>query len=101
MTNQDAAAPATGLPDVRPGQVWADNDPRSAGRTLRVDSIENGKAICIIVTDADDVAAHIRRAHECGAVARGSVGRTTRISLARFVPSTTGYRLMRDSEVPS
>lgn len=91
----------TGLPDVRPGQVWADNDPRSAGRTLRVDSIENGKAICVIVTDADDVAARIHRAHECGVAARGSVGRTTRISLPRFVPSATGYRLVQDAEVPS
>ena len=24
-------------PDVRPGQIWADNDPRCAGRTLRVE----------------------------------------------------------------
>ena len=29
-------------PAVKVGQIWADNDPRSEGRTLRVDQFENG-----------------------------------------------------------
>ena len=29
------------LPQVRPQQVWADNDPRSKGRTLKVLAAQN------------------------------------------------------------
>lgn len=83
------------LPDVRPGQVWADNDKRAEGRTLRVDRIEGGKACCTILTDAD----YVQREREAG---RGAwvvdrVGKSTKISLTRFRPTSTGYRLIKDA----
>lgn len=80
---------------VEPGQVWADNDKRSEGRTVRVERIENGKAVCTILTN---------RAAAQRDLDRGSVwvndmrGRTTRISLSRFKPTNTGYRLVQEEE---
>ena len=74
--------------EVRTGQVWADNDPRSAGRTLRVDNIENGKAVCTVLTNIEDTALRLRDMR----------GRTTRISLSRFRPTATGYRLILDQQ---
>ena len=66
-------------PEVEPGQVWIDNDPRSEGRrTLRVLRIEGDRVICLTLTDwhgAKD----------------GS--KETRIALRRFKPTSTGYRL--------
>ena len=38
---------------VKPGQVWADNDKRAAGRTVRVERIEDGSAVCTILTNRD------------------------------------------------
>lgn len=64
---------------VRPGQVWADNDKRSNGRQVRV----------IHVTETHAVV---------GPVNPKARGRATRIRLDRFVPSSTGYRLV--SEAP-
>ena len=85
-----ARATRTETPDVRPGQVWADNDPRSAGRTLRVDAIDGDKAVCTILTNTDS--ANIRWQQ------RDMCGKQTRISLSRFKPTRTGYRLARDSQ---
>ena len=79
------------MPDVKPGQIWADSDPRSAGRTLRVDRIEGGKAVCTILANADSTQWRIDRDDR---TARDMRGRTTRISLARFRPTSTGYRLV-------
>ena len=81
------------MPDVNPGQIWADNDPRSAGRTLRVDRIEGGKAVCTTLTNVDSTQWRIDRDDR---TARDMRGRTTRISLARFRPTSTGYRPMED-----
>jgi hypothetical protein len=86
--------------EVRPGQVWADNDPRSAGRTLRVDSIDGGKAICTILTNSSDEQAAI----ECppgslGYTPKDTRGKTTRISLSRIKPTRTGYRLIEAPEL--
>lgn len=74
--------------EVRPGQVWADNDPRSAGRTLRVDAIDGNKAVCTILTNTDSTLVYWQQ--------RDMRGRQTRISLARFKPTRTGYRLVKD-----
>lgn len=63
------------IPSVRPGQVWADNDSRSRGRTVRVVSVD------------DDGKATVR-----------SGGKLTRIRLDRFRPTSTGYRLVEDVE---
>lgn len=66
---------------VQVGQVWADNDPRSRGRTLKVVAIVGEHATCVIVTN--DVRAH-----------RDRRGKHTRVALRRFKPTQTGYRLI-------
>lgn len=66
---------------VREGQVWADNDRRSRGRTLKVVRVENGRALCVVLTDGP---------HPI----RSAVGRTVAIKLDRFKPTSTGYRLV-------
>ena len=38
---------------VRVGQVWADNDPRSEGRTIRVVEVGPVRAVCEILTNSD------------------------------------------------
>jgi hypothetical protein len=40
-----------GEQEVREGQVWADNDRRSRGRTLRVIRVEAEHAVCVVLTD--------------------------------------------------
>jgi hypothetical protein len=77
--------------EVKPGQIWADNDSRSAGRTLRIDRIIDGETICTVLTNSDSVNTGL-------AWQRDMRGKTTRISLARFRPTNTGYRLVRDQQ---
>jgi len=86
-----ARATRADAPDVRPGQVWADNDLRAVGRTLRVERVEDGKAICVILTNRDAT-------DPDSPWQQDARGRTTRISLSRFRPTSTGYRLVRDSQ---
>ena len=86
------------MPDVKPGSIWADNDPRSAGRTLRVERIEGGKAVCTVLTNDTTTQARLEGTYQ-GAWAYAGVpqdrrGTATRISLARFKPTSTGYRLV-------
>ncbi len=75
--------------EPRPGQTYADADPRMTGRTFRVDHLEHssriGKdvAVCVILTDA--VGAKTSR-----------VDGITRIAVGRFTPAN--YRLI--GEVP-
>jgi hypothetical protein len=102
----------TATPEVKPGQVWADNDARNEGRTLRVVGIEPDKrghpcnpprsvAVCEIITHSADVQARVD-----GDTSRNGWtwkpkdrrGKTVRIRLDRFRPTTTGYRLI--SEAP-
>ncbi|MFG2959751.1 DUF6354 family protein [Streptomyces sp. NPDC048291] len=66
-------------PDVRVGQVWADNDKRSEGRTLRVDEVDARYAYCTVLT---------------AATLGGRTGQRTRVSLERMLPTSTGYRLL-------
>lgn len=80
---------------VRPGQIWADNDPRSAGRTVRVERVEDGKAVCKILTNRDATQYLVDRGTAWVTDMRG---RTTRISVRRFKPTNTGYRLIREAE---
>ncbi|MFF2566747.1 hypothetical protein [Streptomyces sp. NPDC058084] len=65
--------------DARPGQVWADNDRRSAGRTVRVDEVDTRYAYCTVLT---------------AATPGGRTGQRTRIALERMRPTSTGYRLL-------
>ncbi|MEO3869370.1 hypothetical protein ABGB18_11110 [Nonomuraea sp. B12E4] len=81
-------------PDVRAGQVWADNDERVAGRTLRVEAIDGDKAVCTVLTNSTDTQERIDRGERSNL--QDTRGRTTRISLARFRPTKTGYRLVQD-----
>ena len=60
-------------PAVRPGQIWADNDKRSAGRRITVTSV--GQTHAMVET---------------------SLGRRTLVRLDRFRPTSTGYRLVTD-----
>ncbi len=59
---------------VRVGQIWADNDARMAGRTLRVDRVE---------------------LHTFTSGPRGRVGKQVTIRVSRMRP-TTGYQLVTD-----
>ena len=77
-------SPAT----VRPGQIWADNDPRSRGRTLRVVSVGPDKVRCVVLTASEANATS----------ATDPVGKTTQISRSRFRPTSNGYRLVADVE---
>lgn len=83
----------TEQPDVRPTQIWADNDARSEGRTLRVDTIEDVRycggashltAICTVLTPAN-------------AYPTGRAGHQVRIRVSRMKPTSTGYRLVQDA----
>lgn len=82
---------------VKPGQVWADNDKRMVGRTLRVDAITSSVfttgdgleadvpyAVCTVLTNRDG--------H------RGKPGRQVAIRLARFRPTANGYRLVSEAK---
>lgn len=64
---------AATAPEVRVGQIWADNDKRSAGRIVTVLAV-NGRH----------------------ATVRSNFGKTTSVLLNRFRPTATGYRLVKD-----
>jgi hypothetical protein len=64
--------------EVKPGQIWEDNDPRSSGRRIRVIHVS-------------DTHATVGPAHP------KARGRATRIRLDRFRPTSTGYRFVADS----
>lgn len=69
-------------PDVRPGQVWADCDPRSTGRHVRVEAVDGSHAT-VVQCDPHG------RVHDDRKPAR-----RTRIRVDRFRPTRTGYRLV-------
>ncbi|TDD97724.1 hypothetical protein [Actinomadura rubrisoli] len=83
---------------VKPGQTWADNDKRAEGRTFRVESIDGDKAICTVLTNTDVAQQQIDeyRGRSCP-WARDMRGKATRISLSRFKPTNSGYRLVQDA----
>ena len=68
---------------VRPGQVWADNDRREKGRTVRVDSVDGRFAYCTVLTARDNAL-------------NPRVGHSTRIAVNRMRPTATGFRLIGD-----
>ena len=73
--------------DVKQGQVWADNDWRSEGRTVRILRVEGTHAIVTVLTS---------RKSATPAERQRSVGAERRIRLDRFKPTSTGYRLLTD-----
>jgi hypothetical protein len=72
--------------EVKAGQEYADQDPRVAGRTIRIDRIHDllGRsiAVCTIVTDAEKAVT-------------SRVGQRTSISVGRFTPAN--YKLIREA----
>ncbi|MFI6889167.1 DUF6354 family protein [Streptosporangium canum] len=70
------------MTEVRPDQVWADNDSRARGRKVRV-------------VEVDETHATVEQV-DGRAVDRGKSGRRTRIRLDRFRPTSTGYVLIED-----
>jgi hypothetical protein len=65
-------------PQVRPGQVWADNDKRAEGRTLRVDAVFGATARLYGNSD--------RR------------GKRVQVAVRRMRPTSSGYRLVSEPE---
>ncbi len=85
----------TDVPEV--GQVWADNDPRVAGRTFRIDRIEGAFAYCTVLSNSEETQEDLDRTPP-PTWSRDARGRTTRIKLARLKPTSTGYRLLAEKE---
>lgn len=87
------------MTDVKPGQIWADNDWRSAGRTLRVLSVDETHAVCEVVTNDDDTQDHLDNPSRAPWYRPGDRrGKQTRIMLRRFKPTSTGYRLVSEAD---
>ncbi len=79
------------MPEIRVGQVWADNDPRAAGRLIEITEVH----------DADDhrsepyVRVRVRKVSRN--VARKEAGEQRTILQRRFRPTRNGYRLVEDA----
>lgn len=82
-------------PTVRPGQIWADNDWRSEGRTLRVERIDGDRVLCRILTNSDD---QQWRLDNSAWRAQDRRGKTVSIALGRMRPTSTGYRLVQEAQ---
>lgn len=84
---------------VRTGQVWADNDIRSKGRTVKVESVDGEHAVCVVLTNTDDQQDVLDRYP--GQRIQGYTdrrGRSTRIAVRRLLAGgSRGYRLVRGS----
>lgn len=85
----------TSTQPVEPGQVWADNDWRNAGRTIRIDQIDATHATCTVLTNRTQAQEELDNSTGWSIDARG---RTTRVLLRRFRPTTTGYRLVQHTD---
>jgi hypothetical protein len=84
-----SATEKRGVKDIPPrvGQVWADNDSRSAGRTLRITDVGLTHVSAVVLT------------HKDGVLAVGSPTRT--IAIRRMIPNSSGYYLLRESDRPA
>lgn len=78
--------PTSETPDVRPGQVWADNDPR-----LRAEKAVRHVTVQEVVTELQGTRLAIPYA-----IVRSESGRRSTIRLSRFRPTSSGYRLVSD-----
>jgi hypothetical protein len=71
---------------VTVGQIWADDDPRSSGRRIRITEVEEGRARGVVLAVGRNVSEH-------------QEGRRTRwIALKRFQPGNRGYRLVENPD---
>ena len=88
-------------PIVRVGQVWADNDKRSAGREVKVLRFWSRPATMRERRSgrADDVQYAVCQVarDNWGRLAPFTVGRCVDIRVDRFRPTSTGYRLVKDA----
>lgn len=73
-------------PAVRPGQIWEDNSPRRAGRTLLIESVTQDRVVAKTLTATT-------------ASSSSKVGKTRVIRLSRMRPNADGYRMV--SEAPT
>lgn len=76
-------------PIVKVGQIWADNDPRAHGRQVRVVAIDGTHATVELVATR-------RSPRSTAQQTTAQPGRRSRISLGRFRPTSTDYRLATD-----
>jgi hypothetical protein len=94
------------LPEVRAGQVWADNDPRATGRHVRVVALVTDYAPAgrtpdghvYVVVELVGERGRPWSGLKPGEPQRAEPGRQTKIRLDRFKPTSTGYRLVQDVE---
>lgn len=90
--------------EVRPLQVWADNDPRHAGRTIQVLQVVGETAICRTLTNSNETQATLDRVRDEGYMAvsdslggyvpKDMRGRVGKVHVSRFRPTSSGYRLL-------
>ncbi|MGD6750286.1 hypothetical protein [Streptomyces sp. BH105] len=80
---------------VEPGQIWADIDPRRAGRKIRITDVKANFAFATVVQNTYEVQGKIDT-YGFGA-AQDRRGTTTRIGLARFFDEK--YRLCDSTEL--
>lgn len=95
-------------PTLRVGQVWADNDPRSAGRTVQIIEVgltkerHTGAAPWLQSRGKerreDQPAVRVRALSVARNASSSQIGRETVILASRFTPTRTGYRLVTDVE---
>lgn len=74
------------MDNVKVGQVWIDNDYRTSGRRcVCVNQINGDKALCAVGTYDPSTKTPV-----------AWTSRQTTISLRRFKPTATGYRLVKE-----
>jgi hypothetical protein len=86
--------------EVRVKQVWADCDPRSAGRTFQVEAIHRPYAECVILTNSDNVTERLNGNPGKDGwwyQPKDRRGASIRIRLNRLRPTSQGYRLVEDA----
>ena len=77
------------FPNVQVGQVWADVDPRMAGRTIQIIGIDpenvrgERRALVKVLSDRHTAV-------------KVTVGSTRRLLMRRLKPSKSGYSLVTD-----
>jgi hypothetical protein len=71
------------LPEVKVGQVWADNDKRQ----------RKARTVTVIAVQKEFDGVPLSNPY---AVVKSSTGRCTSVRLDRFRPTSTGYRLVQD-----
>lgn len=79
------------MTEVRPGSVWADNDKRNPGRTVRVNLVDKMYAYCTVLTETGGGEPTVGTGGIPGAE------RKVRIRLNRMRPTASGYRLIEDA----